>query len=170
MESSPIVIAETPQMDVVGGRVQFLASPQRIGEAGMGILCGTLQPGAFVPLHSHPDAENFVILEGEIELYQDTGEASGWTTISSGILAVVQGGVKHAWRNRSSVKTVALVFTGGSLFEGMYKIARPLLPTGEAPPLTPEVMESMLPIAQEYGFWSGTPAENAAIGLTFSTG
>ena len=170
MESNSIALADVPQMDVVGGKVQFLASPKRIGEPGMGILCGTFEGGAFVPLHSHPDAENFVIMEGEIEVYQDTCQTSGWTTISPGVLVIVQGGVKHAWRNRSTTKAVVLVFTGGSLFEGMYKMARPLLPTSEAPPLTPDVMQATLPVTQEYGFWSGTPEENAAIGLTLGAG
>ena len=168
MESSPIVLAEVPQMDVVGGKVQFLASPEGIGNPGMGILCGTLEAGAFVPLHSHPDAENFIIMEGEIEVYQNTGQSPGWTTISPGMLVVVQGSVKHAWRNRSARKAVVLVFTGGSHFEGMSKMARSLLPSGEAPPLTPDVMQSLLPITREYGFWSGTPEENAAIGLTLA--
>ena len=168
MENSPIVLADVPHMDVVGGRVQFLASPQRIGDPGMGIVCGTLDAGAFVPLHSHPDAENFVMMEGEMEVYQDTGQTSGWSTISRGVLVVIQGRTRHAWRNQSSQKAVVLVFTGGSLFEGMSKIARPLLPTGEAPPLTPDVMQSILPVTQQYGFWSGTPEENAAIGLTLA--
>ncbi len=68
----------------------------------------TLQPGAMVPLHSHPHEQLGTGLEGELMLYIGGLEPEHGRLIRSGDSYVIPGGVLHAARNDSNAPCVAL--------------------------------------------------------------
>jgi len=45
-------------LDVFGPTLEFLILPEE-GESASCVMAGTIPPGVSVPLHSHPDIENF---------------------------------------------------------------------------------------------------------------
>lgn len=98
----------SPEFDMIDGLVQLLAPSESIG-TDHGILGVFLPAGAIVPLHSHRDPETFILLEGEIDHYQDDGDSPGWRTLRPGDLAVLRGGVRHAWRNNTVVACRAIL-------------------------------------------------------------
>jgi quercetin dioxygenase-like cupin family protein len=53
-------------LELFGPTVEFLTSPQD-AQNDFCVLRGTISPGAFVPLHSHPDTEDFLVISGELE-------------------------------------------------------------------------------------------------------
>jgi hypothetical protein len=64
------------------------------------------QPG----MHTTDTIDYVVVLEGEIEL--ETGDGADPIELSAGDV-VVQGGVRHAWHNRSQgIARLAIVFVG----------------------------------------------------------
>ena len=149
-----------------GAQLRFLAPSEVIGDAGMSVLEGTLPPGVVVPLHSHPEAESFYMLEGTLDVYQDDGGSSGWSQAKQGDLVIIRSSVKHAWRNPSTTPSITLVFTGGQVCGFLQEIAQPWKP-GQSPQLpSPEYLEHLLRASREYNYWLGTPEENAAIGLS----
>jgi quercetin dioxygenase-like cupin family protein len=53
-------------VDLLGPTVEFLTSPQEKG-IDFCVLRGVIPPGVSVPLHSHPDTEDFFIISGEVQ-------------------------------------------------------------------------------------------------------
>ena len=53
-------------LEVFGPTIEFLTSPQDT-QSDFCVIRGTLPPGVFVPLHSHPDIEEFLVISGQIE-------------------------------------------------------------------------------------------------------
>jgi quercetin dioxygenase-like cupin family protein len=53
-------------LELFGPTVEFLTSPQD-AQNDFCVLRGTISPGVFVPLHSHPDTEDFLVISGELE-------------------------------------------------------------------------------------------------------
>ncbi len=53
-------------LDIFGPTVEFLTSPDD-EQSDFCLLKGIVPPGVFVPLHRHPDTEDFLVLSGEIE-------------------------------------------------------------------------------------------------------
>ena len=60
-------------LELFGPTVEILTSPQEI-QNDFCMLKGTIPPGGFVPLHSHPDTEDFLVIPGEIEGLKQRGE------------------------------------------------------------------------------------------------
>jgi quercetin dioxygenase-like cupin family protein len=59
-------------LELFGPTVEYLTSPQDT-QNDFCVLKGTIPPGVFVPLHSHPDTEDFLVISGELEgLKQDS--------------------------------------------------------------------------------------------------
>jgi quercetin dioxygenase-like cupin family protein len=66
----------------------------------------TLEPGASFPLHSHPQEQVTLVLEGEVELTAD-GRAE---RLAAGAWSVVPGGVPHGVRaGADGARIVAVV-------------------------------------------------------------
>ena len=89
------------RVDLMGPTVEFLTSPQ---EAGIDfcLLIGVIPPGVAVPLHSHPDTEDFIVISGEVQaLRQGTGGYE-WIELKAGDHVHVPGNARHAWRNTVS--------------------------------------------------------------------
>ena len=165
MSTQPIHSTVVPTKDLGGPRLQFLASPEMLGTEQQGVLRGTLLPGGFVPIHSHGDVESFLVLEGTMSLYQDDGVTSGWTDVTVGDLAIIQSSVKHAWRNSGDAPAVVLIVTTGRLYGFLDAVTAPCRPDDPPAPPSPEWLARFHSLAAEYGYWHGSPEENASIGI-----
>jgi hypothetical protein len=53
-------------LELFGPTVEYLTSTQDT-QNDFCVLKGTIPPGVFVPLHSHPDTEDFLVISGELE-------------------------------------------------------------------------------------------------------
>jgi quercetin dioxygenase-like cupin family protein len=146
---------------VLGVLMQFLVKPDTTsGKAAL--LHSELPPGTTIPLHSHADSEIFYLLSGSLEAYEDK---AGWKTFEAGEAIAVSGGVKHALRNLSNESTFAIALTGEELYKFFVELAVPLDRTSPPAPPTPEQLQRVFAVAAKYGYWLGSPADNAAIGV-----
>ena len=157
--------ADVPVVDVGGAQVQFLSSETEFIGKTLDVLIGILQPGVFVPLHSHTGPEWFFLLEGEMEAYTGDEQGGNWGTVHGGELVVVPEGVRHAWNNKSSHPVRVLSFAGTDIFAVMRKVAV-ASGSGQAPTTpTQEFLQDLQATAVRTGNWIASPEENAAIGL-----
>jgi quercetin dioxygenase-like cupin family protein len=157
-------IAEgTPKrvLDIFGTTVEFLTLAQAGG--GFCVMRGVLPPGVAVPLHSHDDDEDFLILEGTQQVLAQHADGLEWTDAHVGDYIHIPGGTMHAHRNVSPDRAVDLLITTVRLGEFFAEIGRPVT---ESPwPLTPSDVEHFVAVAAKYGYRLGTPEENAAVGI-----
>jgi hypothetical protein len=54
------------RVDLLGPTVEFLTSPQE-PRIDFCVLRGVIPPSVSVPLHSHPDTEDFFVISGEVQ-------------------------------------------------------------------------------------------------------
>jgi len=116
--------------------------------------------GVTVPVHSREDRETFYILAGELDGLTGTE----WTTLLPGMVLDVKHGVRHALRNTSAATTTLLMVTTMRMGQFFRDVGRPYAPG--LPPPTPANLRQFGTIANEYGYWMGTPADNLAVGIT----
>ena len=147
-----------------GTRFEFLASPDETG-AEICLIRGTIPPGVAVPLHSHAEVEIFYVLEGTIEAFQSRDGFHGWASVSPGSVGTIPGNTKHALRNNSPVAATMVIVTTSELYEFFLEVTKPFDPNQSATPPTPEDIQQLFRVAARYGYWMGSPEENAAIGL-----
>ena len=93
------------------------------------------------PLHTHPQDESYVVLEGEL-----TVQAGGQRfELAPGAAAVVPMGVAHTFRVDSNTARVLVLSTPAGLEEmvreGSVPAITPTLPPSETPRPTPEELE-----------------------------
>ena len=147
-------------LDVLGPLVQFLTGVSDSDEDYC-LMRGTVPAGAVVPLHSHAERETFYVLEGEVQgLWKDH-----WITLGAGDVFDVPGGLKHGWRNVSGASVSLLFVVPMRLARFFRAIGRPVTMTSESTP-GPADFQRLLEIANAYGYWLGSPADNAAAGLS----
>jgi quercetin dioxygenase-like cupin family protein len=148
-------------VDVLGPRIQFLTTLSDNDEDYC-LIKGMIPPGVVVPIHSHAERETFYVLGGEIE-----GLWHGrWSTLSAGDVLDVRGGLKHGWRNTSSTPASLLFVVPMRLGRFLRDIGRPAEAVSRGAP-QPADLQRLLEIAQVYGYWLGSPADNAAVGISF---
>ena len=147
-----------------GTLFEFLVSPNEAG-AEICLIRGTIPPGAAVPLHSHADVELFYFLEGSVEAFQASDGASRWTTFAAGRTVAIAGNTKHALRNTSALPATMLFVTTSKLYEFFRETTKPFDPSQSATPPTPDELQEFFKTIERYGYWMGSPEENAAIGL-----
>ena len=152
-------------LEFFGPTVEILTSPQEI-QNDFCILRGTIPPGGFVPLHSHPDTEDFLVISGEIEGLKQDGEDHAWIGAKAGDYIHVPSNARHAWRNVSGSPSVEIIITTKKLGQFFQEIGRPA--TGSPLPVTSEDPERFAAISARYGYWNATPEENATIGIPLS--
>jgi quercetin dioxygenase-like cupin family protein len=97
-------------LEVFGPTVEFLTSPEDT-QSDFCVMRGTIPPGGFVPLHSHPDVEDFLVISGEIEGLKQDSENRTWIGAKAGDYLHVTPNARHAWRNVSGSPTVELIIT-----------------------------------------------------------
>jgi len=154
--------ADTSELlDLLGPRIQFL-TPLSDDDDEYCLIRATAPAGAVVPVHSHNERETFYVLEGEIEgLWEDH-----WITLAAGEVFDVPGGLKHGWRNTSGASVSALVVVPMRLGRALREIGRPAETASQGAP-KPEDLQRLLEIMGAYGYWLGSPADNAAVGISF---
>jgi quercetin dioxygenase-like cupin family protein len=156
--------AKEPTVAVVGTLLQFISTPERNG-GNMCVMRGGIPARAVIPLHSHASPEIFYVLEGPMEVFQDDGKSSAWQMAEVGDVVTIAGGVKHALRNPGDRAVVTVLVSDEQLYRFFGELADPLGP-GEAPPVpTPDVMQRLFEVAARYGYWIGSPQDNASIGI-----
>ncbi|ADV84312.1 cupin domain-containing protein [Terriglobus saanensis] len=157
-------LSEQETLSVMGVLVRFIATPEEVDDV-LGAMHGTIPPGVFIPLHSHPDAEILYVLKGSIEVYQEAGASSEWRTMQAGSTISIPRNAKHAFRNTSSQPVTAIVVIGQELYRFFREIARSFDPSKPPAPPTAEEREHFFKVVARYGYWLGSAEENAAIGL-----
>ena len=148
-----------------GTLFEFLVSPDE-ARAEICLIRGTIPPGVAVPLHSHSDVELFYVLEGTVEAFQSSDGTPRWTTFSAGETVTIPGNTKHALRNSSPIPATMVVVTTSKLFEFFHEVTKRFDPDQSATPPKPEAIQEVVRAAAKYGYWMGSPEENAAIGLS----
>ena len=154
------------RVDLTGPSVEFLTSPQETG-TDFCLLRGVIPPGVSVPLHSHPDTEDFIVISGEGQaLRQGTGGYE-WIELKAGDHVHVPGNAPHAWRNTAGAPFVSFIITTPKLGKFFQEVGRPIKSTDQ--PVTPEDIADFVArfqsVAGKFGYWNGTPEENAAVGI-----
>jgi quercetin dioxygenase-like cupin family protein len=97
-------------IEVFGPTLEFLTSPED-EHNDFCVLKGTIPPDVYVPLHSHPDTEDFLVISGSVEgLRQDT-EGPEWIGAKAGDYIHVPADAPHAWRNVSGEPVVMRLIT-----------------------------------------------------------
>ena len=73
------------------------------------------------------------------------------------------GGPRHAWRNVSDIPASMLFVVPMRLARFFRELARPLATVKPGAP-TPEEIQRFLELTHAYGYWVGSPEDNAAVG------
>ena len=157
------VTSDEQTYDIFGVRLQFLVAPEQ-SSGKISLYRGTLRPGIVIPLHSHPEPEVFYVLEGNLEVYQESGARQGWSIASAGNVVAIPTDRKHALRNTSSRPATTVLVTPDRLYAFFREIAKPVDGQAGTPP-SPEELEQLSTVAAKYGYWMGSPEENGAIGI-----
>ncbi len=85
------------RLDVFGPTVEFLTSPQD-AQNDFCVLKGTIPPGVFVPLHSHPDTEDFIVTSGEVQILRQDTEGYEWIVAKAGDYIHMPSGAPRSHR------------------------------------------------------------------------
>ena len=151
---------------VLGTIVEFVSQPDTRG-GDFCVIRGTVPPGAIVPLHSHEDAEDFLILAGSQQVLTEGPEGLRWTEAHAGDYVRIPGGTLHAHRNVSDQPAVDLIVTTPQMGRFFEEIGVPL---GDTPrPPSPEDVGRFVAASARYGYTLGTPDQNAAVGIQLPT-
>ncbi|MEC0270508.1 cupin domain-containing protein [Paenibacillus anseongense] len=145
-------------LDVMGPRIQLVTD--LIENKDYSLMKAEVPAGVIVPVHSHDDRETFVVLTGELEAFTE----DSWKTVKAGETVDIPGDVKHAWRNSSNETVTLLVVSTVKMGEFFNEIGRPVDTVPPGPPSL-EVLQHFVEVAITYGYWLGTPEDNALIGI-----
>jgi len=82
MQSTHIVNEGTHgALDVFGPPLEFFILPEEAGGAYC-VMTGTIPPGVSVPLHSHPDIENFFLVSGAVQVMSQRDGTFEWLDVN----------------------------------------------------------------------------------------
>ena len=152
-------------VEFFGPTVEFLTSPED-EHNNFCVLKATIPPGVSVPLHSHPDTEDFFIISGSVEGLRHDTEGYKWMEAKAGDYLHVPADAPHAWRNVSGEPLVNLIITTKKLGHFFREAGRPVMERPQ--PVTPEDLTRFAAISAKYGYWNATPEENAAVRIDLS--
>jgi quercetin dioxygenase-like cupin family protein len=147
-------------LDVLGPTVELLSAPSPNGD--FSVMRGVLPPRGIVPLHSHDDAEAFLVLSGQKQALVQGDRGLEWHRVGAGDYVEVESGTPHAWRNDSDQPVVDLLITTERHGRFFQELARP---AGTSGPPSPDDLARLAALAAKYGYWFATPEENAAVGF-----
>lgn len=148
-------------VDVFQTTVEFLTT-----ENGFSVLRGVVPPGVIVPIHSHPDVEDFIVIAGSVQCLKQDAEGYEWITAKAGDYVHVPGNARHAWRNISNEPSIQLIITTNKMERFFREAGKPR--GGIFQPPTPEELAKFAALSATYGYWLATPEENAAVGMHVS--
>ena len=149
-------------LDVLGPTVEFLTSPAAAHD-DFCVMRGVIPPGVAVPLHSHDATEVFFVLSGTKQVLTLGSEPAEWVDVRAGDYVHVPRGTRHAHRNVSGEPLIELVITTARLGSWFEEVGTP--DTGARRPPTPDVLANFLAVSRKFGYWLGSPEENAAVGI-----
>ncbi|EFH86178.1 cupin domain-containing protein [Ktedonobacter racemifer] len=152
-------------LDVFGPTVEYLVSPSD-ESSDFCVMKGIIPPGVFVPMHRHPDTEDFFILSGTAECLKITENGHEWVPSKEGDLIHIPSNATHAWRNTSSGNVTFLITTTKKMGHFFEETALPWKGVPQMP--TPEALAHLLEVSERYGYWNASPEENAAVGINMS--
>ena len=156
------------RVDLLGPTVEFLTSPQE-ANIDFCVLRGVIPPGVSVPLHSHPDTEDFFVISGEVQALRQGTQGYEWIEAKAGDHLHVPGGARHGWRNVSSEPLIAFIITTTRLAQFFQEVGRPVV--GIPQPVMAKDLADFFAhyetVSAKYGYWNATPEENAAVGIRF---
>ena len=148
-------------LDLLGPVAEFVTEPEPQGS--FCVLRGVLPPGMTVPLHSHNDAEDFLVLTGTHQVLIQGPAGLEWANAHAGDYVHIPAGTPHAHRNTSTDPAVDLIITTARLGQFFTEAGRPV--TGPPQPPSPADVAQFTALADRYGHTLGTPEENAAVGI-----
>jgi quercetin dioxygenase-like cupin family protein len=151
-------------LDLLGPTMEFLTSE----EDSFCVMKGTIPPGLSVPLHSHTDAESFYILSGEAQAFVEIEKRLVCQTLRRGDFVQIPSGAKHAWRNASHDPIEALITVSAKLGRALREMGRPVKDGSRRVP-TQEDIRRFVEISARYGYWLGSPEENAQLSIALSS-
>jgi quercetin dioxygenase-like cupin family protein len=152
-------------LDVLGPTIEFLTPPDD-RDAGYCVMRGTIPPGVSVPLHSHADFESFFRISGAVQVLAQRNDGFEWLDVKKGDFVHIPGNAKHAFRNTSNEPVVQLISTTPALGRFFQEIGRPIVAGVPTRAPTPDELQQFASIAASYHYWLGSPAENAAVGIS----
>ena len=129
-------------------------------ESAYWVMKGTLPAAVSIPLHSHGDEESFYLISGEAQFLAPTPRGLQWKTLSQGDFVHIPSDAKHAWRNLSTDTVEVLLVTTP-------KLGRYLWETGQFVGMagTDGLLNKLVSLSESYGYWMGSPQENADVGI-----
>ena len=149
-------------LDILGPTVEFLTSPAAANH-DLCVMRGVMPPGVAVPLHSHDATEVFFVLSGTKQVLTLGSGPAEWVDVRAGDYVHVRQGVRHAHRNISAEPLVELVITTARLGHWFEEVGTPATGARRLP--AAEVLDHFLAVSRKYGYWLGSPDDNAAVGL-----
>jgi quercetin dioxygenase-like cupin family protein len=161
LKATPSKVDSNEILDVLGPRIQFLTALSD-NDDDYCLIRGTVPDGVVVPVHSHAERETFYVMGGKVQaLWEDC-----WTTLGPGDVFDVPGTIEHAWRNISGGSVSLLFVVPMRLGRFFREIGRPLAAVEPGAP-KPDDLQRFVEIADAYGYWLGSPADNDAVGISF---
>jgi quercetin dioxygenase-like cupin family protein len=146
-------------LDVMGPLIEFVTPPA--GDDGYCVLRAIVPENTIVPVHSHPDRETMVILDGQLE-----GLLAGtWRRYGPGETMDIAADAPHAFRNTSGRAVRLLLVTTGRMGRFFSEIGRDAETLVPGPP-SPDRLGHFVATAARYGYWLGAEQDNAAVGLS----
>jgi quercetin dioxygenase-like cupin family protein len=152
-------------IELFGPTAEYLTLPED-QHSDFCVIKGTIPPGAVVPLHSHADTEDFLVVSGSIEGLRHDRHGYAWIAAKAGDYVHVPGDSQHAWRNVSGEPVVTLIITTKRMGQFFQEVGRPVMDAARPP--TPEQLARFAAVSARYGYWNATPEENAAVGIQMS--
>jgi quercetin dioxygenase-like cupin family protein len=150
---APIIFGEQEgqTLSVVGDTYRILVTGKETGGA-FATIDMLIPPGGGPGPHAHPDFdETFYVIEGEVEV---KSEAGTYTAKKGAYVVIPKGGIVHCFKNITGNTAHLLCTVVPSGLEEMFlEIGVPVKP-GEflsPPPMDPESIKRLIPIAEKYG-------------------
>jgi quercetin dioxygenase-like cupin family protein len=159
-----VVERDCDAIDLFGPSFQFLVAPQSSDEAPC-VIKGTIPPDGSVPIHRHSGVEACFVLSGTVEVLRDEGGEAHWIAASPGDFIEVPSNAKHGFRNRSQHPVVQLITISSKLGRLFQEIGRPITRGARPNPPSPDELQRLVKTCERYGYWLGTPEENASVGV-----
>src|SRR5699024_2948808 len=125
-----------------------------------------LPPGGVIPLHSHDDTEDFIVLSGEIEALKKDAHGYEWIKAKTGDYIHIPRNSQHAWRNVSSRHAVLHIIVTNKMGQFFQEIGKPASKPPQA--VTLDDLSHFAAVSAKYNYWNATPEENAAVGINFN--
>lgn len=143
-----------------GATLELLKPPNEDDQ--LCVMKGIIPPGGVVPMHSHDDTEEFLVLSGSQEVLLDGPDGPRWHRVTAGDYVHVERGARHAWRNDTDEPVVDLLVMTKRMGEFFLESSER---TPNPGPPSPEQLARLVAVAARYGFWLASPEENAAVGI-----